>query len=318
MSIFIYEHLTSGALAGEAFSPGLMQEGDAMLKAISSDLTALGSSVCLMRDSRLPSITDPSGLITVLPVSSQSEYQQVWQHSLLTHQNFMVIAPETGGVLNQLVLTLEKNKKQHYGSGSEAIATCADKLKCCQWLQQQAIATPDTYLAQDWLAEADQHAEQEWIIKPIDGAGCEMTFRVDNAQARDYLSLLSNELMAQTIVQPFIPGVALSLSAFIDDTQIHLLSVNRQHILETDHQLSLQHCEPGHEDLVSQREASQLLRQIRATMPALWGFIGIDLVKSADQLWVIEINPRLTSSYAEPAFRKHANPAVPLHQYINS
>ena len=33
-------------------------------------------------------------------------------------------------------------------------------------------------------------------------------------------------------------------------------------------------------------------------MPNLWGYAGIDLIEKAEQILVLEINPRLTTSYA--------------------
>lgn len=317
MTIFIYEHLTSGALADEAFSPGLMHEGDAMLQALCQDLTALGHQLCVMRDTRLPELNDTYGNIHVLPISSELEYHQVWQESQKTYQGFVVIAPETEGILQRLVANLEQKQKQHFGASAEAIALCSDKLKCCRILQQANIATPETRLALDWLNDA--HSGEDWIIKPIDGAGCEDTFRLNREQTTDYLFRLSHKQLEQTIIQPFILGDTLSLSLFIENTKSSLLSVNRQHINISDqHQLTLSHCEPTNEPLLHQQEVETLIQKIHATMPGLWGFVGIDLIYSEGKLWVIEINPRLTSSYAVPAFRQQRNPASQLSQYLTA
>lgn len=317
MTLFIYEHLTSGALADEAFSAGLMHEGDAMLQALCHDLTAFGHALCVMRDARLPELAAPSGYIDVITVSSQADYQQTWQQSLQQYQHFVVIAPETGGILQQLVTMLEQHDKTHYGANSEAISQCSNKLACFKLLQQQHIATPDTFSAQDWLQKATDN-DQNWVVKPLDGAGCEQTYRLNNREMKRYLSRLSQDQQSQMIIQPYISGNALSLSLFIEDEAPKLLSVNRQHIVESSHQLTLTHSEPCPEIQLDQHSVMTLARQIHATMPGLWGFVGIDMVQSADRLWLIEINPRLTSSYADPAFRRDRNPAALLHQYLKS
>jgi predicted ATP-grasp superfamily ATP-dependent carboligase len=40
-----------------------------------------------------------------------------------------------------------------------------------------------------------------------------------------------------------------------------------------------------------------IVDQIAKAFPDLWGYTGIDLIKQDEQLLVVEINPRLTSSY---------------------
>jgi len=316
MTLFIYEHLTSGALLNEPFSPGLMHEGDAMLSALSQDLLALGLAVSLMRDARLPELP-AHPLLSVKKVSTAEEYQQYWQQSLQKNKHILLIAPETAGVLYQLVSQLEQQPIHHLGSSPEAIRLCSDKLLTSQQLLAQKIRTPTTQTVDEWLS-SEQSDDDLWIIKPRDGAGCEHTFKLNGGALKNYLRTLTDEQLAQHIVQPFIPGDSLSLSLFIRATDSEILSVNRQYITEKDHQLGLSHCQPGFDKLISKDTAQTLVEHIRATIPGLWGFVGIDLILSDEQLWVIEINPRLTSSYAEPGFRQHRNPALALHQSLQS
>jgi predicted ATP-grasp superfamily ATP-dependent carboligase len=316
MTLFIYEHLTSGALADEAISPSLLQEGEAMLAAICHDIAALGCHITVMRDSRLPALSDSTGLISTVWVDSPATYRQIWQQSLNQFQQFLIIAPETNGLLGQLVTELEQRQKHHLGSSAGAIKLCTDKLLSSQWLIEHGIATPRTVKSAAWLKTSAAATEAGWIIKPQDGAGCEQTFRMSAPQARSYLKSLAPSVLEQQIVQPYIEGTPLSLSLLITDSDIQVLSVNRQHIEESDHQLHLSRCEAGQQDLIKAAEASRLTQQIHATIPGLWGFVGIDLVQSHDALWLIEINPRLTVSYAEAALRQGHNPALSLQPYL--
>ncbi len=316
MTLFIYEHLTSGAMIGEAISASLLREGDAMLKALCHDLLALDCHLTLMRDSRLPQLDDPTGRISVLVVDTPESYRQYWQQSLEHYERFLLIAPETDGLLEQLVNQVDEQHKQHLGCQASTIALCTDKLKCSQWLIENTILTPETQTAPDWLASIHSGKQADWIIKPRDGAGCEQTYKLPTQAAISYLNSLSTLDLEKRIVQPFIEGTALSLSLFVTGQDIHLLSVNRQHINESEHQLHLAYCEASREDLVIPELVSHLTRQIHATIPGLWGFVGIDLVQTADALWLIEINPRLTVSYAESALRQDANPAQYLKPFL--
>ncbi len=316
MTLFIYEHLTSGALLNEPFSPGLMHEGDAMLTALSQDLLALGQHVTLMRDARLPELPSHP-LLSVLKISTAGEYQQYWQQSLQQNEQIVLIAPETDDVLYQLACQLEQQPIHHLGCSTGAIHLCSDKLLTSQQLSKHTILTPATQTGKEWL-ESDHNDDCFWVIKPRDGAGCEQTYKLHSADLHQYVSGLTIEQQSAYIVQPYITGDTLSLSLFIGDTETDILSVNRQYIKEIHNQLSLNHCQPGYDNLLPLGSAQALAEQIRATIPGLWGFVGIDLILSDNQIWVIEINPRLTSSYAEPGFRQHRNPALALHQSLQA
>jgi predicted ATP-grasp superfamily ATP-dependent carboligase len=99
------------------------------------------------------------------------------------------------------------------------------------------------------------------------------------------------------IVQPWIEAEALSLSALFNDGQACLLSVNRQRVTRQGGRLKLEGCEvnalPDHD----QRYAT-LVNRIAGAIPGLQGYVGIDLLKTNDSLKLLEINPRLTTSYA--------------------
>jgi predicted ATP-grasp superfamily ATP-dependent carboligase len=47
-----------------------------------------------------------------------------------------------------------------------------------------------------------------------------------------------------------------------------------------------------------QLEAYQILVDaIALALPELWGYVGVDLIETPEQTWVLEINPRLTTSF---------------------
>ena len=313
MTIFIYEHLTSGALVNEPFSASLMHEGDAMITALSHDLLALDQSVSIMRDTRLPDLA-AHPLLHVIPVSSTQDYDQSWQDRLKDDEKMLIIAPETDAVLEELVIQLEATNKLHLGSSSSAIRLFSNKLETAQHLHNHGIPTPETMTAENWLINDVHLTDKQWILKPIDGAGCENTFKLNTLTMKQKLVALPER--SRYIVQPYIDGEAMSLSVFITNQAITLLSINKQHMAEYADQLSLSHCEPHCNHLITATDATALATKIHESQPGLWGFVGIDLVITSNAVWVIEINPRLTSSYAEQGFREHQNPAQYLLQNI--
>jgi predicted ATP-grasp superfamily ATP-dependent carboligase len=227
----------------------------------------------------------------------------------------LVIAPETDHVLLNIARQVQQAQKQWLGCDQPAITVCGDKLQCWHLLEQHNIQTPVTQSAEAWLLNPVTTSLQ-WVIKPVDGAGCEDTYLLGTRQTREQLAAFSLAERQQFIVQPYISGQTLSLSLFISDNDIDLLSINAQIMTQHQQQLKLTHCQVNLDHLLSPAVAIALAGRIHDTMPGLWGFVGIDLIKTADQLWVIDINPRLTSSYAEAEMRQYHNPALALHTYL--
>jgi predicted ATP-grasp superfamily ATP-dependent carboligase len=59
-------------------------------------------------------------------------------------------------------------------------------------------------------------------------------------------------------------------------------------------------------------QAQQLAQQIHLAIPGLWGHIGIDLILIKDTAYVVDINPRLTSSYIALSESLNLNPMARL------
>jgi predicted ATP-grasp superfamily ATP-dependent carboligase len=149
-------------------------------------------------------------------------------------------------------------------------------------------------------------SDRGWVVKPDDGAGA-----ADAHFVPDRAALARREAQPSRgnfAVQEFVPGGALSLSALMQDGACWLLSCNRQHV----------DCAGGgfayRGSTVGGAEALRpllepLAARIAAALPGLWGHVGIDLVDGPAGPVVIEINPRLTTSYVGLAESIGLNPA---------
>lgn len=293
MKIVVYEHFTSGALQGEALPAELAREGDAMLRAIVSDMLANGAFLpVILRDNRLADVSGAENLT----IANCEQYQQIWQQCLRNETLFLLIAPETGGVLQQLAEAVLKAGKRLLGSSPEAIAICSDKLRCSQFLQQHDLPTVETQCADEWLNQP--LFTGPIVCKPNDGAGCVETCYFDQAHhAAAYLQKMPENRRRQHIVQPFCHGQAMSLSLFIDQS-VQILSLNQQ-LINIDRQFSYQGSRIGvlYPAIFSHIKAQIMVDQLRLALPGLSGFVGIDILIDEHQARIIDINPRLTSSF---------------------
>lgn len=310
MKLFIYEHITSGALINEALPASLAHEGDVMLQSIVQDLLTSGhTSLTTLRDHRLPALNFAG--LRCFVVNSYQDFCHRWQHALNDYDLFLIIAPETDGQLLTLHHQVRESGKIALGCSLTAIEICSDKLKTAASLQAANIATPETWRAGDWLKLSETIGR--WLVKPRDGAGCLDTLRFETtAQTRHYLAQLPTQQRQKTIVQPFIEGDAISISLYVNDQDsFELLSINHQHINIDNQQLTLTGVTVNSvpETLLSIKQANALCRKLIQAIPGLQGFVGVDVILQSQQPVVIEINPRLTTAYAGLSAAKGSNMA---------
>ena len=115
--------------------------------------------------------------------------------------------------------------------------------------------------------------------------------------------------MSQVIIQPYLEGISASLSLLVSDDDLDVLAINQQHITTSQQQLKLTACSINASSLpFTLEQAHQLAQQIRIAIPGLWGHIGIDIILAQDTAFVIDINPRLTSSYIALSDSLNLNP----------
>ena len=319
MKLFVYEHISSGALAGQELPRGLAHEGDAMLSAILQDLAEQPQlELIILRDSRLDEIAALAlhASCEFLGVQHVEQFENHWNYALQNADTTLVIAPETDSQLTNKQQNIIDRGKNYLGSSQQATELSSNKLRCFQHLFAHNIPTVNTQIASQWQS-GNLNYSDGIVIKPIDGAGCVDTafFQKDN-DARHYLK---DRPLTSLIVQPYIKGIAASLSLFISDDKTNVLSINRQQVRQENSRLifqkSMVNAIPTNE--LSPQAAQSLADNIHRVMPELWGFVGIDLVLTPSGPIVIEINPRLTSSYIGLKSTLNINPTNFLIKYMS-
>jgi predicted ATP-grasp superfamily ATP-dependent carboligase len=99
------------------------------------------------------------------------------------------------------------------------------------------------------------------------------------------------------VVQPYQAGLAVSLSVLFKQGKGWLICCNQQQIDLQGQQFTLTACQVNYASAYLDYY-SELVSRIAETLPRLWGYIGIDLIETSEfGPLVLEINPRLTSSY---------------------
>jgi predicted ATP-grasp superfamily ATP-dependent carboligase len=284
--ILVYEFVTGGGLAGEPLPPGLVREADMILRALLTDLSEVrGVELLTTRDSRLGALSGAE----VLTTWPEEDGLTCYQRGLVAAAAAWPTAPETSGVLERLASMTLKAGKLLLGCPPDAVRLSASKLRTAAVLAGAGIPAVPTFAR----ASGMPTVPGRWVVKPDDGAGCDSTAVVpDWREAQQRLQAGNGRLVAQ----PWVEGDPRSLSLLCAGGQTLLLSVNRQRMRILNGHLSLVGLgvnafqDPlGH--------YADLARGVVAAIPSLRGYVGIDFIQTAEGPMVLEVNPRLTTSY---------------------
>jgi predicted ATP-grasp superfamily ATP-dependent carboligase len=270
-----------------------------MLSTLVRDLAEVpGITVIASRDPRLPPLRDCE---TIFPLPGEDPFA-LYARGLAISQAAWPTAPEGAGALERLSRETEAAGRVLLGCRPDAVHLAASKHATARALRDHGIRAVPTFASGESLAPIPG----PWVLKPDDGAGCEDTEILDDRAAA--LERLAGD-SARLIAQPWIEGEPLSLSLLCRDGTARLLACNRQRIAICGRRVSLEAV------LVNAipdggGRFTRLGERIAAALPGLWGYVGVDLVLAREEPVVLEINPRLTTSYCGLRTALGLNPAA--------
>lgn len=290
MRVFAAEFVCGGGFCQRDLTEvpkALRREGGAMLRALAQDLTELGDVVVPL-DARL-NVRLPRSVRRAMIDSSQPLWPQ-WIEAARDCDAAIVVAPEQNGTLAQAVSMLRAGGVDPLMSSGDFLRVASDKWETARRFATQRVPHPATFIA-DTIRDADPAAARRWIVKPRDGCGTE------RITVYDSFSSAAAALDPGGILQTWSPGLPVSVGLIVAGGQMTVLPAVAQSI--DSRSCSYAGGEgPLPADL--QRRVTSLASCALAAMPpTAKGFVGLDLIlgdKPAEDC-VIEINPRLTTSY---------------------
>jgi predicted ATP-grasp superfamily ATP-dependent carboligase len=302
MRIFVFEYITGGGMLDRPLPASLAREGDLMRDALVSDLSELADiELCVTGDPRLSDAKLP---VACRLIQGPAVFQQAWNEALDAADAVWPIAPEHFGTLERISAAVVARGRILLNSPPAAVHMAASKLATLRWLAAAGVPVVPTYGDVD----APPETSGRWVLKPDDGVGC-MDMRL--FQDRDSLRREWERLPAGRpyLVQPFVDGVAASLCLIAKDGEAALLSINRQRIALMDDALVLLGCVVNGLQVEDPSPYERLAGDIAAALPELWGYVGVDLMVTPNGAQVLEVNPRLTTSYVGLKESIGVNPA---------
>lgn len=294
MKILVFEYVTGGGLSHQALPAGLAREGELMLMALLNDLACItGIEVIVFRDRRLgqPSNHHP-GRRWVMTQPDRDVWDQL-AAEIRQADAVWPIAPETDGTLERACAMVERAGKCLLNSPSRAVQLASSKGCTLERLAACGLAVVPSVRA--GTIPRDPPFAFPLVAKPDDGAGCEGSRIMISME--DWHSFLDRPKSGEWLVQPLIEGDPLSLSVIFSGGEARVLTVNRQLIRRKDERFVLEGCQVNVPS-DAQGMLTRLAEGIAEAIPDLWGYSGVDLIHGDQGFQVLEINPRLTSSYA--------------------
>jgi predicted ATP-grasp superfamily ATP-dependent carboligase len=199
----------------------------------------------------------------------------------------LVIAPEFDGILESRCRWALEAGTTLLGPSPAAVALTADKLALARHLDMAGVPTPMTMLAMDSVVG---FGRPPWVVKPRFGAGSQETYLVTGGQL-----LFHPVLRSSKIVQPFVPGRAASVAFLMGPKETVALAPTWQDISADGRFYYRGGSAPLPAPLAER--AVKVARRAIAAVDGLNGYVGVDVVLGDTKDVVIEINPRLTTSY---------------------
>lgn len=282
MKILVFEYITGGGFNKQALPDSLTQEGSLMLAALLDNLDRIADlQVHVMLDTRcLDSFSTEYQNVEYISLNFNDDALLVFTKLVNDYDFIWPIAPETDGLLYNITRIVEGSTATLLNSSSAAVALTGNKLMTYRLLTLHDINTVTTTTDPAELVSAKK------VAKLIDGVGCDGT----------YLFYGVEKPSKSYIYQDFISGISCSLSCLFKDGEAWLLTCNRQQINVIENRFVFQGCTVN--SIEADKFYHDLVKQIALAVPGLWGYVGIDIIVNEDKVTVLEINPRLTTSFA--------------------
>ncbi len=320
MRVFVGEFLCGGGMAStpkEQISSSLLREGLAMWRALVTDF-AEWAQVVTPIDPRLNLRVDrmPDSVVCI-PLRSGENVREQWLTIAKSCDIALVVAPETDDELGGMIQTFREAGVDVLASDLATLRMASDKWLTAKWLMEHAIPTPQTWAMESNLTASEARRSngigpigldaKRWVRKPRDGCGSDSIVVFD-----DWKSACST-MTSNDLVQAWIegrPASVLVLGGAIEVSNRVICPAVWQHcqLRKDDSGNAIQTdvctvCYTGGSGPIEnelQMRVVSLAEQVTRALPEpLRGFLGIDVVLGdrMEDDCVIEINPRLTTSY---------------------
>ena len=202
----------------------------------------------------------------------------------------VILAPEENNILYNIIKFLEEKKIPHLNCSSIFIQETCDKQKTNNLIKNKL---PNTELMHNDYKKINE--KEPIVAKTIDGLGADMLYIFKD---RNDLENNKNFLTKKHIYQKFIKGQVAGVNIFSKDGIFEILSLNEQiYERKSANQIFLKEMRIGafNDHII---DFKHIVQDVLKGFTGYDGFFGMDFIISENkEIFFLEINPRLTTSY---------------------
>ncbi len=334
MKVAVLEYLCGSGQFDESAMSSLIREGLAMLSGLANDFALCGHEVHTLLDhNSMHARSHFRSQVHVYPLDSTAggaSWLEQWNAMAKACDLAIVIAPELDDQLTRIVGQLRLSGATVLAPSVSFLRATSDKLTTAKLLSQANITHPPTqtlteYRATDRSKRQDAssslRSEMPLTLKRRDGAGCaDMMIFADWERLERWLSIHPSLYLTgeDWLVQEWLPGRPASM-AIIAGQEWRIVGAVEQNL----------QCDTANQDGwssvsylggrgplqgITDEILEQLARGVQQALPdKAVGWIGVDFLVPSDPAQlrdyvVVEINPRLTTSYL--GYRKWYGPQL--------
>lgn len=300
MHILLYEYCSGGGLwtdaPGARLAHELLREGRAMRDALAADLRqCCGVRLTELQDTRLSPTDAARASDRVVPIGSARQ-ERAQLAALARHvDGVLLVAPECDGRLLERARWVTEQGGRLLSADPTFIALASDKSRTAAELARAGVPVPTSRL----LGPGEPLPTEippPLILKPNDGAGSRQTYLVRQRAEGERLRATFPHALR---VEAWCPGLPASVLALCGPRRrIELPPCSQRMRCQ-----GTLHYQGGQFPLADRlrRRACRLARAALDALPQTSGFVGVDLLLGDDpdggRDVVLEVNPRLTTSY---------------------
>jgi tyramine---L-glutamate ligase len=277
-----------------------------MLRGIASDFESAGHKVTILLDSRMVSLCSHFQADKIISVCSTGEVNTIIKKTAEKVDAAFVIAPEHDHVLQSIVELIETTKALSLNCGSRVIEQVSNKAALLEQARKLGLDFPKTLELEieEPLNKITQSIRYNLgfpiVIKPLNGTGCSGLSKVrsENQLAQAIWKVKNESYCSSFLAQEYVQGTDVSVSAICTSTDVEPLSLNLQELTlsETLADSNYTGGQVPYEHPLK-TEAFNATKRLLTFYKGLRGYVGIDFVLTEDKAIVMEVNPRLTTSY---------------------
>ena len=290
MKILVFEYSTCRGI------DNLISEGFEILKSILNDLEDIKEydvDYLLMDGLSIPHIHNHEIVLKEDLFSWLAENSSKYDYCLF-------VAPEDDLIQYRLARILEDNNVRLLTSKSTASYTCCSKYLTYQNTPSDILKIPSMIVdIKDYDIDLikSKLKYNDIICKPDNYTSSNYIFHTTKDKLEKIINTYKKNNIRKMMIQKYITGNPISISAIVNDKDINILSINSQVITEDHDKITYSGCvSPIDHPLEKQIKGDSV--KIIQSIHGLKGFIGIDyIIDEYDNIYFVELNSRITTPY---------------------